>query len=123
MGVCVQREAGIGMAQNARQRFGIYAAGESVGGEGVTQIMEADAGQPRPLKQRLHVAIRRVGIDWIFRFHWVRKDPLADSIRFSPPQDVSHAVRQDDGAHALIGLCLADGVFALPLAVEGSAHL
>lgn len=35
MGVCVQREAGIGMAQNARQRFGIYAAGESVGGEGV----------------------------------------------------------------------------------------
>ena len=89
----------------------------------VTQIMEADAGQPRPLKQRLHVAIRRVGIDWIFRLHWVRKDPLADSIRFSPPQDVSHAVRQDDGAHALIGLCLTDGVLALPLAVEGSAHL
>lgn len=85
--------------------------------------MEADAGQPRPLKQRLHVAIRRVGIDWIFRLHWVRKDPLADSIRFSPPQDVSHAVRQDDGAHALIGLCLTDGVLALPLAVEGSAHL
>ena len=32
-------------------------------------------------------------------------------------------MRQDDGAHALIGLRLADGVFALPLAVEGSAYL
>ena len=32
-------------------------------------------------------------------------------------------MRQDDGAHALIGLRLANGVFALPLAVEGSTYL
>ena len=32
-------------------------------------------------------------------------------------------MRQDDGAHTLIGFCLADGVLALPLAVEGAAHL
>ena len=32
-------------------------------------------------------------------------------------------MRQDDSAHTLIGLRLADGVFALPLAVEGAAHL
>ena len=51
----------------------------------VTQIMEADAGQPRPLKERFHVAIGRVGIDWIFRLHRVREYPLADGIRFSPP--------------------------------------
>ena len=123
MGVGVQREGGVGMTQNAGQRFGVHAAGEGVGGEGMPQIVEADAGQARPPEQRFHVAIGRVGIDWIFRLHWVRKDPLADSIRFSPPQDVSHAVRQDDGAHALIGLCLTDGILALPLAVEGSAHL
>ena len=32
-------------------------------------------------------------------------------------------MRQDDGAHALIGLRLTGGILALPLAVEGSAHL
>ena len=48
---------------------------------------------------------------------------MTDGVRFSPPQDFSHAVRQDNGAHTLIGLCLADGVLALPLAVEGAAHL
>ena len=32
-------------------------------------------------------------------------------------------MRQDDGTHTSIGLRLADGVLALPLAVEGSAHL
>ena len=47
---------------------------------------------------------------------------MADGVRFAPPQDFSHAVRQDDGAHALIGFCLSDGVLALPLAVEGAAH-
>ena len=85
--------------------------------------MEADAGQPRPLEQRLHVAIRRIGIDWIFRLHRVREYPLTDGIRLAPPQDVRHAVRQDDGTHTLIGLCLTDGILALPLAVESAAHL
>ena len=89
----------------------------------VTQIVEADAGESCPLEQRFHVAIRRVGIDGIFRLHRIREYPLADGIRFSPPQDFGHAVRQDDGTHALIGLRLTDGVLALPLAVEGSAHL
>ena len=51
----------------------------------VTQLMEADAGQPRPLKERFHVAIGRVGIDGIFRLHRVREYPLADGIHFSPP--------------------------------------
>ena len=32
-------------------------------------------------------------------------------------------MRQDDGTHALIGFCFSDSVLALPLAVEGSAHL
>ena len=123
MGVGVQREGGVGVTQNPRQGFGIYAAGEGVGGEGVTQIVEADAGESCPLEQRLHVAISRVGIDGIFRLHRIWENPLADGIRFAPPQDFSYAVRQDDGAHTLIGLCLTDGVLTLPLAVEGAAHL
>jgi len=35
MGVGIQREGGVGVAQNRRQGFGIHAAGEGVGGEGV----------------------------------------------------------------------------------------
>ena len=35
MGVGVQREGRIGVSQDAGQRFGVYTAGESVGGEGV----------------------------------------------------------------------------------------
>ena len=123
MGVGVQREGRIGVTQDSGQRFGIHAAGEGVCGEGVTKIMKADAGQVCPLEERFHVAIGRVGVDGIFRLHRVREYPLTDGIRFSPPQDVHHAVRQNDGTHTLIGLRLADGVFALPLAVEGSAYL
>ena len=85
MGVGIQREGRISVTQDARQRFGVHAAGESVGGEGVAQVVEADAGQPRPLEQRLHVAIRRVGINRVFRLHRVWEDPLTDGVRFSPP--------------------------------------
>ena len=35
MGVGVQREGGVGVAQDTGQRFGIHAAGEGVGVEGV----------------------------------------------------------------------------------------
>ena len=51
------------MAQDTGQRFGIHAAGEGVGGKGMTQIVEADAGQPRPPEQRLHVEVGRAGAD------------------------------------------------------------
>ena len=123
MGIGVQREGRIGVPQDAGQRFGVHAAGKGMGGEGVAQIVEADTGQPRPPEQRFHVEVGRAGVDRILRLHWVGEYPLTDGIRLAPPQDLSHAVRQDDGAHALIGLRLADGVFALPLAVEGAAHL
>ena len=123
MGVGVQREGRIGVAQDSGQRLSIYAAGEGMGGEGVAQVVEADTGQPRPPEQRLHVEVGRAGVDRILRLHRVREYPLADGIRLAPPQDFGHAVRQDDGTHALIGLRLTDGILALPLAVEGAAHL
>ena len=61
MGVGVQREGGIGVAQDTGQGFGVHTAGEGVGGEGVTQIVEANAGQPCPLEERFHVAIGCIG--------------------------------------------------------------
>ena len=35
MGVGVQREGGVGVAQDTGQRFGVHAAGKGMGGEGV----------------------------------------------------------------------------------------
>ena len=89
----------------------------------VTQIVEANAGQPRPPEQRFHVEVGRAGVDRILRLHRVGEDPLADGIRLAPPQDVRHRLRQEDGTHSLSRFCLADGVLTLPLAVEGTAHL
>ena len=123
MGVGVQREGRIGVAQDSGQRLGIHATGEGVGGEGVPQIMKADVGQARPLEQGLHVVIGRVGIEGVLRFHRVREYPRTDGIYFAPPQDVGHAPGEDDGAHALACLCLAGGILTLLLAVEGAAHL
>ena len=89
------------MAQDAGQGFGVHAAGEGMGGEGVAQVVEADTGQPRPPEQRLHAEVGRAGVDRILRLHWVGEYPSADGVRFSPPQDFSHAVRQDDGTHMI----------------------
>ncbi len=51
MGVGVQRERRIGVTQDAGQRFGIYAAGESVGGEGVPLRYNYDKPEkPRRIK-------------------------------------------------------------------------
>lgn len=51
MGVGVQRERRIGVTQDAGQRFGIYAAGERVGGEGVPLRYNNDK-QKKPLFSR-----------------------------------------------------------------------
>ena len=51
MGVGVQREGRIGVSQNSRQRFGIHAAGEGVGGEGVPLRYNYDKPEkPRRIK-------------------------------------------------------------------------
>ena len=91
--------------------------------ERMSHIMEAYARQPRPLEQRFHVMVRRVRIHGVFRFYRVGEYPLTQCLRLAPPQDVGDAFRQDDGAHALVGLCLAECVFALLLAVQCAAHL
>ena len=48
MGVGVQREGGVGVAQDTRQRFGVYAAGEGVGGEGVPLRYNYDKPEKPP---------------------------------------------------------------------------
>ena len=43
MGVGIQREGGVGVAQDTGQGFGVHTAGEGMGGEGVAQVMKAPA--------------------------------------------------------------------------------
>ena len=51
MGVGIQREGGVGVAQNPRQGFGVHAAGEGVGGEGVPLRYNYDKPEkPRRIK-------------------------------------------------------------------------
>ena len=48
MGVGIQREGGVGVAQDTGQGFGVHTAGESVGGEGMPQIVEPYLWQSCP---------------------------------------------------------------------------
>ena len=51
MGVGVQREGGVGVAQDAGQCLGIYAAGKGMGGEGVPLRYNYDKPEkPRRIK-------------------------------------------------------------------------
>ena len=51
MGIGVQREGRIGVAQDAGQGFGVYTTGEGVGGEGVPLRYNNDK-QKKPLFSR-----------------------------------------------------------------------
>ena len=51
MGVGIQREGGVGVAQDTGQRFGIHAAGKGMGGEGVPLRYNYDKPEkPRRIK-------------------------------------------------------------------------
>lgn len=74
--------AAMRLPENFKKSYKFFCRGLDIR---VTQIMKADAGQPRPLEECFHVAIRRIGIDGVFRLHRIREYPLADGIRLAPP--------------------------------------
>jgi len=76
MGVSIQREGCFRMAKNAGERFGIHAAGQCMGGEGMSEIVEAHVGQFRFSQQLLHAVVSTVGHDGIFRTDGIVEDPL-----------------------------------------------
>ena len=53
VGVGVQRKARGVVAQHRGHRFHVHAVLQGHGREGVTQVMKADAGQPRPFQHPL----------------------------------------------------------------------
>ena len=93
MGVGVQRERGFRVAQNAGERFSIYAAGQRVSGEGVPEIVKAHIGQPCFRQQLFHAGVTAVRHDGVFRVDRVREDPPGDGCPFSLGQQLHRAGR------------------------------
>ena len=83
MGIGVQREAGVGVAQDARQGLGIHAAGQGMGGEGMAEIVEADVWQARAPEDILQPLVGGARRDRQMRIAQAREDPLG-GIAFVP---------------------------------------
>lgn len=84
----------------------------------VTKIMKANARQSRFLQQRFQPSVCRSRIHRQLRAGRLRENPLTDGGFLSRPQQRRDAFRQDDRAVALARLCIAEGVDALPFAVQ-----
>ena len=106
------------MPQNPGQRFRVHAAGEGVCCERVPKIMEANARQSRFLQQRFEPPVCRPRIHRQLRTGRLWENPLADGGFLPRPQQRRDALRQDDRAVALARFRVAEGVDALPLAVQ-----
>ena len=110
------------MAQDAGQGLGIHAAGQSMGGERMSQVMESDVGQTGLLEQYLQSAVSRVRICRQLRAGGMGEYPLTDGSLLSLPQELYDALGQDDGACALAGLGVAQGEYAHLFTMEGTAY-
>ena len=63
MGVGPQGEARVAVAQHSADRLDVHAVLQRQGGEGVTEVVQADGLQPRPLENlsvEVHHAVRVV---------------------------------------------------------------
>ena len=80
--------------------------------------MKANARQSRFLQQRLEPPVCRSRIHRQLRAGRLRENPLADGAFLPRPQQRRDALRQDDRAVALARFRIAEGVDALPLAVQ-----
>ena len=96
------------MSQNSGERSGIHAAGEGMGGEGVTKIVEADVRQSRFLQQTFQPCIATGGMNRLFRLERVGEDPLGDGFLFALAQELCRAWRELDDSPACVGLRFTD---------------
>ena len=118
VGVGIQGERCVGVAQDAGEGFGVHAGGQGVGGEGVAQIVEPDVGKARLLQQHLHPVVGGAGPHRLLRRQRLREDPLADRVLLPLLQPLDGAGRQTDGAPAPFRLGFAD----LQLPPLGGVH-
>lgn len=105
MGIGIQSEAGLRMAQDAGQGLGIHPAGQGMGGEGMAQIVEPKIRQPRLLQQAFQTPVGVARTDRLLRAERIRENPLCLRGLFSLPQKLGCARREQDGPCPRIGLC------------------
>ena len=70
--------------------------------------MEPDTGQSRIFQDRFQPVVGIAGVDRFLRVQRVWEDPLTDGRSLAFPQTLGRAVRQGDGAPALVGFSLSD---------------
>ena len=121
MRIGVQREARVSVPEDAGQRLRVHPARQSVGGEGVAQIVEADEWQIGLLQKHLQLAICRMRIYRFLRFDRIMKYPLTDRRLFSFPQKIRRTRRQNNRARTGIGFCFACGKTTAILHVNRAA--
>lgn len=123
MSVGVQREAGVGVTQDAGQRLGVHAAAHGVGCEGVAQIVKANVRQTRAFEDHLQSVIRRAWRRRLLRFQQARKDPLGQR-RLAPfLQHMEGAGWQQDRARSFFGFWIAHLQRAAGSRMNGAAYL
>ena len=121
MGIGIEGERRLSMAQDSREGLGIHSAGQSVGSEGVTEIVKANAGQPCPFQQRFQVIVGGAGTGGLLWLEWIWEDPLGVGTFFPLSQELCRAGRQGDGPFSCARLGLACDQPATPLDMERPA--
>ena len=96
MGVGIQRKGRLRVAQNSGQGLGIDSAGQGMGGEGMTQVMEPNVGQASGVQQGLQVTVCGAGIGGGFGLQRIWEDPLRIRMFFPFRQKLGGACRQED---------------------------
>ena len=87
IGVRVQCEFGVGVAQDAGDGFDVYPGSQGMGGESVAQRVEGDAfGDPSFMQQRFETPVGRVGGNGLPQLERIREDPLAGKCFLAGPE-------------------------------------
>ena len=104
------------MTQDARQRLGVHTAGQGVGREAMSQIVEAKVGQGGCFQNFLQLAVCAAGVDRRFRVERIMEDPGRVGASFTIFQQFRCAGRKDDLSYPGIGLgvpCYQPASFSL----------
>ena len=123
MGIGVQREAGVGVTEDTRESFCVYAAAHGMGGEGVAQIMEANVRQTCGLEDHLQPMVRRAGRCRLLRLQQAREDPLGQRHLAPLLQHEECTGRQQDRTRSFFGFRIAYLQRAAWRRVDGAAYL
>lgn len=91
MGIGIQREGGLGVAQDSGECLGIHPAGEGVSGEGVPQIMKSQSRESGLGQQSFHPVVAAAWHDRVLRAEWVGEDPLTDGRSLPLRQELHRA--------------------------------